>query len=141
MIFDTNLLFSEDQAITATANSTNIVDFGAMGTVPGEGAALTRNLGAGTPLPFILQVTEAFNNLTNLQIELVTSANADLSSGTTLIDETILLAALVAGYKLPHRYLTDKAMERYLGVTYTVTGTAPSTGQVTAALGTHGDSA
>jgi hypothetical protein len=39
-------LFSDSQALTQTAVSTNIIDLGATGTVTGGAAALVRDIGA-----------------------------------------------------------------------------------------------
>ncbi len=46
---------------------------------------------------------------------------------------TIPLASLVLGYKSPVITLPMK-MERYIRLNYTVTGTAPTTGKVTAGI-------
>ena len=45
MIFDKTLQFSDQQAITATAVSTNVIDLLPTGTVYGHAAALLRDLG------------------------------------------------------------------------------------------------
>lgn len=138
MIIDANLTFSENQAITATAISTNVVEFPDNDIVPYEAAAMSRNLGAGNEIPLMIQVTEAFNNLTSLTITLESSAAAGLTSSTVhWTSGAIPLASLVAGYKPPNRVLPDGVMLKYLGLRYTVTGTAPSTGKVSAALATE----
>lgn len=139
MILDVTLLFSEDQAITATANSTNVIRFNAMGTAPGNTSALSpRNLGAGNELPLLIQVTQDFNNLTSLTIDLVTSAAASLTSPVSLSSVVVPLASLKAGYKPGLRWLPDAALLEYVGIIYTVTGAGvPTTGKVTAALATE----
>lgn len=138
MIIDKNLTFSENQAVTATAISANVIEFPTNGTVPYEAAAIARDLGQGNELPLMIQVTEAFNNLTSLTISLESSAAAGLTSATVhWTSPAIPLASLVAGYKPPIRILPDGTMLKYLGLRYTVTGTAPSTGKISAALATE----
>ena len=58
MIFDRTLLFSNAQAITADAASTDIVDLGATGTVYGAAAALNRDIGKGEEVALNVQVVE-----------------------------------------------------------------------------------
>lgn len=141
MILSKQTTFSEDQAITATAIS-DVIQFADTGTVPGEAANMVRNLGPGNELPLLVQVTESFNNLTSLTITLETSANADLSSSTVLATSgAVALADLTAGNKaMLSRIMPDGEVLEYLGLRYTVAGSAPSTGKITAALGTQGGS-
>lgn len=138
-ILDTTLLFSENQAITATAISTNVMQFPATGTVPHEGAALARNLGPGNEIPLFIQVTEAFATLTSLTIDVVTADNAALSTNPVVLATTgaIAAATLVAGYKPNPRIFPDGTVKEYLGIRYTVTGSNATTGKVTAALATE----
>lgn len=74
MIFDATLLFSDAQAITADAASTNYIDLGATG-VPFGGVALARDIGPGTPIPISVTVGAAFNTLTSLDIYLEVDDN------------------------------------------------------------------
>lgn len=132
MIFSAQQLFSDDQAITASADSTNVVDLGAPGTPYGGAAALSQDIGKGTKIPVLVQVTEAFNNLTSLEIKISTGATTAL--GTTVISQTILLAGLTVGKQIALEVLPNDITERYLGIEYVVTGTAPTTGKVTAGI-------
>lgn len=134
MIFSAQQIFSDDQAITATTVSTNVIDTGARGTPYDAAAALNGDIGKGASIPILIQVTEAFNNLTSLQVTVEVSAAAALTSSTVLATETILLADLVAGKQTHLQVLPNGATGRYLGVRYTVTGTAPTTGKVTAGI-------
>lgn len=134
MIFSAQSIFSDDQAITATAISTNVYDQGEAGTPYGAAAALNRDTGKGNMVPVTIQVTEAFNNLTSLTIAIETSANADLSSATVLSSQTIALANLTVGKQVSVGFLPKDATGRYLGIRYTVSGTAPTTGKVTAGI-------
>lgn len=134
MILSAQQLFSDNQAITATAVSTNKIDLGVRGTPYGAVAALTGDKGKGQPIPVLVQVTEAFNTLTSLTVTLETSANADLSSPTVIATETIALAGLTVGKMLNLNYLPKGVTGRYLGVRYTVTGTNPTLGKITAGI-------
>lgn len=139
MIFDAENLFSDQQAVTATANSTNVVDLGATGTPYGNAEALKRDIGKGNKIPLRVQVTEDFNNLTSLKIDLVTSDSATLASGNVVHATTgaVVLADLDAGWAwgsdaVP--FANAAGMKRYMGLVYTVVGTAPTAGKVTAGI-------
>lgn len=137
MILDKTLTFSENQAITATAISTNVIEFPDNGIVRYEAAAIARNLGPGNELPLVIQITETFNTLTSLTITLESSAAAGLTSPTVHWTQTIALASLTAGTKAAIRILPDGVLGKYLGLRYTVTGTNPTLGKITAALATE----
>lgn len=135
MIFSAQQLFSDDQAITDTAISTNVIDLGVRGTPKYAKAALTGDKGKGTKIPILVQVTKAMNTLTSMVITIETGPNADLSGSTVLYSSgTLLKAALVAGFQLPIEVLPNKATGRYLGIRYTVTGTTEDQGTITAGI-------
>ena len=58
MIMDRTLLFSDGQAVTATAASTNVVDLGATGTVYGASSPVVRDIGNGTDVDLLVTVTQ-----------------------------------------------------------------------------------
>ena len=58
-LFDNAGLFSEDQAVTATAASTNSIDLQAMGTPVGAAGALVLDAGL-SEIPILVQVTTTF---------------------------------------------------------------------------------
>jgi hypothetical protein len=134
MIFSKESLFSDDQAITADAVSTNIIDLGVRGTPYGGAAALTGDYGKGNYIPILIQVTEAFNTLTSLTITIETGPNADLSSSTVVATETLALAALTLGKQTFLKVLPTGLTGRYLGIRYNVTGTDPTLGKITAGI-------
>ena len=113
------------QAITADAVSTNTIDLGT-----------ARDIGEGETLYMVFTVVTTFNNLTSLDLEVITSAADDLSSHTVLAETNVLLAGLTAGSQyvvaLPARIAS--LGQRYLGARYDVTGTAPSTGSILAQI-------
>lgn len=139
MILDANLILSEAQAVTATAISENVIRVPDSGTVYGEAAAISRNLGPGEEIPFLMQVTEDFATLTSLTITIETSDNANLSSSTVLASSgAIAAASLVAGYRPSFtRVMPDGVLSDYIGLRYTVAGSNATTGKITAALGTE----
>ena len=135
MIFDMQSLFSDAQAITTTAASTNVIDLGATGTPIGGNSALKRDLGAGGPVPLRIQVNKTFVGLTSLKVTVQTSDTEDFSSGVETVSETaaIPVADLLAGYVFPPQYVPNGADKRYLRLNYTVVGTATA-GEITAGL-------
>ena len=123
MILDKENLFSDDQAITASAASTNVVDLG-----------VSRDIGKGVPVPVLIQVTADFATLTSLTAEIETSDSEDFSSSETLATSGAIPAAdLVAGYQFPMQYM-PLGTKRYVRVNYTVAGTNASAGTVTAGI-------
>ena len=122
MIIDKQTLFSDEQAITADAASTNVYDTGS-----------TADVGPGNPIQVFAQIMEAFNNLTSLDIKLQTSTDEAFSSPITLQTVSMLLAALTAGAKVSLSTLPE-GCKRYLRLYYDVTGTDPTTGKITAGL-------
>lgn len=129
MIFDQQTLLSDAQAITATAASTNIIDLGPIN------AGFARDVGKGRPIPLRTQVVEAFNNLTSLKFDLQVADDAAFTVNvTTVWSNTLLLAALVLGAVVIPEYLTRGTNRRYMRLLYTVTGTAPTLGKITAGV-------
>ena len=134
MITSAQLLFSNAQAITATALSTNVVDLGVAGTPYDAAAPLNNDKGKGAKIPVLIQVVQDFNTLTSLTVTIEVSPNSNMTGSTVLATEVILLADLVAGKQTFTQVLPNGADQRYLAVRYTVTGTAPTLGQVTAGI-------
>lgn len=134
MILSLDEIFSNDQAITVDAVSTNVIDLGTPDTPFGAVKALNQDVGKGTPIPILIQVTSAFATLTSLTITVEVSANSDLSSSTVLATETILAAALVAGKKTFLQVLPEGVNARYLGIRYNVNGSDATAGTITAGI-------
>jgi hypothetical protein len=136
MILDNTVIFSDSQAITATAGSTNVIDIGAAGTVYGAAAAVNRDIGKATDIPIFITVMEAFNTLTSLTLSLETDDNAAFSSPVTVASgPAIPLASLTLGATInwPAR-LPEGVNERYVRLKYTVGGSNPTLGKITAAV-------
>ena len=129
MILDTNMLFSDAQAITVTAVSTNVIDLGA-----------DRDLGVTSNLDLIALVGTAFlaAGAATLQMVLQTDDNLAFSSPVTLVDTgAIPKATLVAGYDALKLRL-PQVTERYLRVSYTVATGPMTAGTLTAAISPAG---
>ncbi len=110
MLLDQNAVFSEKQAVTATAASTNVVDQGAAGNaVPGGLFAVCRT-------------DEAFAGLTGLKVALQTADDAAFTAAQELVSASFLAADLAAGKTLL-ALAVPKGAKRYLRAYYTVTGT------------------
>ena len=121
MILDEQALFSNNQKITATAVSTNIINFG------------KREISFGTPVEIFVQITESFNTLTSLTIKVQTSATENFSTAVDLTEQTILLANLTKGTVSTIKFV-PKGNLGYMRLSYTVTGSNPSTGAILAGI-------
>lgn len=123
MILDKETTLSEEQAVTATANSTDVYDLGA-----GLG-----NVGAGQPLMFESVVKENFATLTSMEIQVVAADNEALTTNATIVERsgTILLADLVVGNRVFAGTLNLHDKKRYVGFKYVVTGSDATAGKVT----------
>jgi hypothetical protein len=131
MIFDKTLLLSNQQAITATAASTNVIDTLQPGTVFKAAAALVKDLGlGGGRIPFLIQVTEAFAaaGAATLAVELQADDDEAFGSPTAIWNSgAIGKAALIVGYRFPLiSHLPRGMRERFFRLNYTV-ATGPMT--------------
>lgn len=126
MIFDAQNLFSDEQAVTATAASTNLIDFGE-----------PRDMGTGKPIYFVVIVDVAFTDSgsdSTIAVTLETDDNAGFSSATT--GQTIgTFAALAAiGARFVAVLQPEVIDERFLRVKYTAANGNLTTGSFTAFL-------
>jgi len=134
MIFSLEQLFSDQQVITASAASTNIIDTQATGTPIHAQAALKKDLGKGTPISISIRVTEDFATLTSLLIALEVDDNAGFSSAKVVVSESIAVAALLVGTDIVFQYIPKGTDERFLRLNYTVTGSNATTGKINAGI-------
>lgn len=129
MIFDQQTMFSDAQAITGDAVSTNTVDLGPIN------AGIVRDIGNGKPIPIRVQVVDDFDKLTSLNVSLQVDDNDAFSSPKTVwTSGEIALASLKAGYAFTIDYVPRGTDERYLRLSYDVTGTDPDNGAITAGI-------
>jgi hypothetical protein len=126
-ILDRQVLFSNDQAITASTASTASTDIIDLGSSP-------RDVGAGEMSTVLVQVTTAFDNLTDLTVALQTAATENFASPVQLTAATLPLTSLTPGVRFPITTVPGGTL-RFLRLYYTVTGSAPTTGRITAGVG------
>lgn len=136
MIFDQQSIFSDAQALTATAASTNVLDItGAVGTPPHAAAALDVDVGrADCRIGFTIDETFVSAGASTLSIALQVDTAAAFGSATALwTSSAIAKATLVKGYMFEELVILPRGItERYLRLYYTV-GTADFTaGKITA---------
>lgn len=127
MIMDAQNLFSDAQAVTATAASTNVMDLGIAG----------RNLGVGEDMYLVVIVDTTFTDSgsdSTIAVTLETDDNASMSSPTTLLSLGTFAALTAAGSRLVTKLPINSAYERYLGVRYTAANGNLTTGAFTAFL-------
>lgn len=120
MILDKQNLFSDDQEVTVTADSTNVIDLGIAG------------MGKGEPVRLLAQVTTTFDGGTSLQASLVTSDSSTFNGATTLVETAAIAeAVLLAGYEFGLGGFMPEEIKRYNKLVYTVVGTMTA-GAITA---------
>lgn len=117
MILDAQLLYSDAQALTATAVSTNIVDHGS-----------DRNMGLGEPLSVLITVdVTAGGTSPTVSVALQTDDNSGFASPAQVAATATLTGAqMTAGAKFVLPVPADASFERYSRLNYTVGGTTPT---------------
>lgn len=126
MIIDNELLFSKSQAITATADSTNVIDLGAV-----------RDIGVGEDLYVFAILKETLNDSSGtdatLSVGLNTDDNAALSSDTALQTLFSFAHGNAAG-TIKYARINPASFERYIGLVYTVASGPFDAGKITAGI-------
>lgn len=126
MIMDAELRFSNAQAITASAASTNQVDLKAI-----------RDIGTGQDIYFVAQVDVAFTDGTSdstVTVALQTDDNSAFSSATTVQTVGTFAALSAIGTRLVAKLQPLAFVERYLQAYYTVANGNLTTGSITSYL-------
>lgn len=129
MILDSTNLFSNQQAVTATANSTNVIDL-----------TTARDLGPGREANVFIAVTQdaAAAGAATVQFALVAADSADLATNPVVLLQTDAVgkAALTAGTQVLRAAVPTSRShgKRYLGITYTVATGPLTAGKFTAGL-------
>ena len=121
---DKQALLSEDQAITGSAASTNLIDLGAESSLVMDNPEYN--------VKIVVQVTTDFATLTSLAIALQCDTAATFGSATSLESKSVLLAGLTAGKQFV--FHVPRGVERYIRMYYTVTGDDATAGKVHAAV-------
>lgn len=133
MIFDAQTLFSDAQAITASAGSTNTIDLGPIRS------GIVRDIGKGRPVPLLIQVVEAFDSVADdetLEISVEEDSTETITPDKTTVIGRIANADLKkVGYQLPVQFVPDGIKYRYIRLKYTVAGSGNFTaGKITAGI-------
>jgi len=118
MIYDAQNLFSSAQALTATADATNVIDL-----------SQVRHIADGTPMSVYIHVGVAANTADadeTYEFLVRSDDNASLTSDTTIASRTIAGSALTLNSLHEIPLPQNATFERYLGVVYTLGGTTPS---------------
>lgn len=124
MLLDVQTLFSDKQALTATAPSTNVV-------LMAQGPL--KEVAFGTPMPLLIQVVETFEGGTSVKFAVQTADNEAFTGATTLAETAAIpVADLKAGYRAPINFI-PKGNKGYMRIYYTVVG-SPTKGKVDAGL-------
>lgn len=125
MLYDLENLFSNNQAVTADAASTNVVKLA---------AGQLKEVAFGTPIPLRIQVTEDFATLTSLNIKVQTASDEAFTSPVDLAATGAIAAAdLKAGYVAPINFI-PKGNLGYMRLYYDVTGSNATAGKITAGI-------
>ncbi len=120
MYIDKDLQFSDAQALTSTAASTNLIDLGS-----------DRNIGGGETKWIVVSCDVALAGTSpTLDVALQTDDNASFSSATDIV-ASVQKTAMAVGDKIVLAVPYEN--ERYLRLNYTMGGTTP-TASVTAWL-------
>lgn len=117
MILDAQQLFSDAQALTSTAASTNLIDLSS-----------DRNIGIGEPMSVLIVVDVAADDADGNEtysVAVQTDDNSSFSSAATLATLTITRGD-AAGTRYAFTLPPTESMERYLRLNYTLGGTSPS---------------
>lgn len=129
-------LFSDHQAITVDAASTNIIDLLATGIILGDAAGIVRDVGKGTPVPLLVQVTEAFATNTSVEVRVEVDDNSSFSSAKIVARSgAIPVASLVVGYKFAGLdWVPIGTNERYMRLYYDNAGSDATAGKIYAGI-------
>jgi len=117
MILDAQNQFSDSQALTATAASTNLIDLG-----------LDRNIGLGEQLAVVVNVEVAADDTNSdetYSVAIEADDNASFSSATSVASFSIARGT-AAGTQFVQVLPMDLTTERYIRINYTLGGTTPS---------------
>lgn len=132
MMIDRQLRFSNDQAVTASAASTDLIDL----------HSATVNLGTGQPIYWITVCTLAMTDSgsdSTVTAALETDDASSFGSATAVQSATAFGATSAAGTRRVVRLDKFSTAERYLRVYYTVANGNLSQGSFTSFLSTSPD--
>ena len=133
---DKNLEFSDAQALTTTAISTNVYDTLSVAAGAGStgisGGGVTTDLGQSSDSAYLVVIATSAaaggDSAKTLTITLESDSTADLATSATVHFSTtaILGSAITAGARLATIELPHGLYERYIGLRYTLSATFTS---------------
>lgn len=117
MYIDKQLLFSDSQALTATAVSTNVVDLGVDG-----------NVGIGEPMAvyFGVEVAADDANADETYVAEIQASSDEAFTSPVALGSLTIAAGAAAGTKYAVLLPADGRADQYIRVSYTLGGTTPS---------------
>lgn len=118
MALDKQNEFSNAQAVTTTAASTNIIDLGA-----------NNNLGIGIAMAVVIHIQVAADMTTGdetYRFDIETDSASAFSSPTLILSKAVVGGSLGVGARVVVPVPPDKSMEQFIGLRYTTGGTSPS---------------
>lgn len=127
-VLDSQVEFSDAQAVTGTTISSNVLDTASTqraGSVSvGPNPLIDHGLG-DVPVWLVVSVNTTFVGGTSLTVTMETADNAGLSVNSQVLigSATFPLASLTAGTQLLAVPIPSKSYRRYVGPRYTVVGT------------------
>lgn len=122
MILDAQNRFSDAQAVTVTALSTNAIDIGPL-------SHAKNSQGSENHMEILLHINTTFTaaGAATLTVQCISSANANLSSPVIHdVSDALAVAELVAGSKVRFKPRVPIDAGRYIGLNYVV-ATGPMT--------------
>jgi len=123
MIMDGTLIFSDQQAVTASAVSTNVLYTG------------KRELSFGNDLDLSIRVGADFATCTSLQVIIQTSVDEAFTSPVAIAtSQAVPVATLKKGFTFPDLRVVPKGNLGYLRLSYVIAGSAATTGKINAAI-------
>ena len=116
MLLDTQNLFSDDQALTGSANSTNVIDLGVALREPGK----------GVPVEILIQLVVAAGGTSPTIFAALQVDDNDSFSSAKEVARSSILSGGAIGDRLSIFYLPEGMDERYARLAYTLAGTSPT---------------
>jgi hypothetical protein len=130
MITDKLLRVAEDQAVTASAVSSNSIDLT-------QHTGIGAEIGEGHPLYMVFTVTTTFDTLTSLTFNICADTGANLATSNTVLASTGAVTLAGGGLAAGKQHILQippviaSLGKRYLGASFTVGGSSANNGKVT----------
>jgi len=126
MILSAQQTFSDGQALTGTAASTNVIDLGATGTVLNAPAALVRDIGKGSHIPIVITLDEDSGGTSPTLDATLEMDSDDTFASATVVATAPQLAGGSAGDRVAIFWIPEGTNERFIRLNYVLGGTSPT---------------